>query len=81
MRIDNHPSSLADEFPELKDKIHTLKMDNAHFARLFEQYNDRDREIVRIEVGVENAGDFGLEGLKKQRMLLKDQLYNMLNDQ
>ena len=27
---------LATEFPEFKDKIHILKMEDRHFARLFE---------------------------------------------
>lgn len=77
MHIENHPS-LANEFPEFKDKIHTLKTENAHFAKLFEEYNTVDREIIRIEEGVEHAGDFDLESLKKKRLSLKDELYQML---
>jgi len=77
MHVENHPS-LANEFPEFKDKIHTLKMENAHFAKLFEEYNAADTEILRIENGAENAGDFDLETIKKQRLHLKDQLYSML---
>lgn len=77
MQVENHPS-LANEFPEFKDKIHTLKMENAHFAKLFDEYNTLDREIIRIEEGVEHAGDADLEGLKKQRLAKKDELYRML---
>jgi uncharacterized protein YdcH (DUF465 family) len=77
MHVENHPS-LANEFPEFKEKIHTLKIDNAHFAKLFEEYNHLDREIIRIEEGVEHAGDFDLETLKKKRLGLKDELYRML---
>jgi hypothetical protein len=77
MQVENHVS-LANEFPEYKDKIHTLKMDNAHFAKLFDEYNAADSEILRIESGAEHAGDFDLEGIKKQRLQLKDQLYSML---
>jgi len=78
MHIDNHPS-LANEFPEFKDKIHTLKMENAHFAKRFEEYNTADREILRLEEGAEHAGDFDLESLKKTRLSLKDELYRMLS--
>jgi uncharacterized protein YdcH (DUF465 family) len=77
MHVENHPS-LANEFPEFKEKIHTLKMENAHFAKLFEEYNIADTEILRIENGAEHAGDFDLETIKKQRLHLKDQLYSML---
>jgi hypothetical protein len=77
MQVENHVS-LANEFPEFKDKIHMLKMENAHFAKLFDEYNTADSEILRIESGAEHAGDFDLEGVKKQRLQLKDQIYTML---
>lgn len=76
MHIEQH--ALIKEFPEHKDKIHVLKMDNSHFARLFEEYHQIDHEIVRLEDGVENASDDELETMKKQRLKLKDQLYGML---
>jgi uncharacterized protein YdcH (DUF465 family) len=77
MQVENHVS-LANEFPEFKDNIHTLKMENAHFAKLFDEYNAADAEILRIESGAEHASDLDLEGIKKQRLHLKDQLYAML---
>lgn len=77
MIVENHPS-LANEFPEFKDTIHTLKMNDAHFAKQFDAYNKLDREILRIEEGVENAGNTDLENLKKQRLALKDELYAAL---
>ena len=77
MAIENH--SLANEFPELKERIHELKMSDMHFHRLFNEYHDVDKEIHRIEQGIENTADDYLEGLKKQRLSLKDQLFAMLN--
>ena len=76
MIIDRH--SLAKELPEFKDKIHELKMNDRHFARLFDDYHDLDHEVIRIEEGVENTSDEYLESLKKQRLHLKDQLYSIL---
>ena len=73
MSIDRH--SLAKELPEFKVKIHELKMNDRHFARLFDDYHDLDHEMIRIEEGVENTSDEYLESLKKQRLHLKDQLY------
>ena len=47
MSIDRH--SLAKELPEFKEKIHELKMNDRHFARLFDDYHDLDHEMIRIE--------------------------------
>lgn len=65
---------LHHEFPEYYDRIHELKMNNRHFARLFEEYHDINREVRRIEEGVENREDEYLENLKKKRLLYKDRL-------
>lgn len=66
---------LATEFPEHKDRIHELKIgNNAHFMKLYGEYNDVDNEIYRIEEGIENTDDNYLESLKKKRLSLKDEL-------
>ena len=73
------PHELAEEFPEFAAKIHDLKMGNAHFARLADEYHTTNREIHRIETGVEPASQFREEDLRKQRMRLKDEIAAMLN--
>ena len=70
---------LLQEFPELKDKIHTLKTHNPAFAALLEKYNAIDDEIYRIEEQIETPSDEYTENLKRQRLSLKDQLYQMLH--
>ena len=69
---------LIHELPEHRDKIHELKLNNNHFARLFEEYHEVDHEVHRIETGVENTSDDYLEGRKKRRLYLKDELYRMI---
>ena len=69
---------LHHEFPEHRERIHELKVGNTHFAKMFEQYHDVNREVRRIEEGVENTSDEYLEDLKKKRLLLKDRLYEMI---
>ena len=76
--IEKH--DLLHEFPEHRDTIHDLKMNNAYFARLFDQYHDIDHEVHRIEQGVENTSDVHLENRKKERLLLKDKLYAMIKE-
>ena len=61
--IEKH--DLHHEFPEYHDRIHELKTSNSHFARLFEEYHDINREILKIEEGGENTSDEYLEALKK----------------
>lgn len=72
------PHELADEFPEHKDRIHALKVSDAHFQRLFDRYHEINREIHRAEAAGLNISDEHYEDLKKSRMALKDDLYAML---
>lgn len=69
---------LHNEFPEYQSEIHTLKTSDAHFQKLFDKYHEVNRHVVRIEVQAEVASDPELEDLKKERLLLKDQLHDML---
>lgn len=72
---------LVHELPEYRELIYELKAGNQHFARLFDQYHDIDHEIYRIEQGVETPSDDYTEGLKKQRLKLKDELLAILREQ
>lgn len=69
---------LIHEFPEFKDKIHELKINDEHFAQLFEEYHVVEHEVRRIEEGIETTSDEYLEERKKLRLNLKDQLFEML---
>jgi len=72
----HHP--LVNEFPEHKDKIHQLKVNNNHFRRLAFEYEGVDKAIVRAEQGIDALDDSYLETLKKERLSLKDILFGML---
>ena len=72
------PHDLHHEFPEYQDAIHSLKLSNAHFAKLFGEYHAVNNEVVKAEEGSTNPGDAELEALKKQRLKLKDDLYEIL---
>jgi len=71
---------LIHEFPEYKDKIHELKISNAHFAKLFDEYHEIEHEVRRIEEGIETPSDEYVEEQKKKRLNLKDQLFAMLKN-
>ena len=70
--------NLAIEFPEHKEKIHQLKMEDRHFARLFDEYHEVDSQLHRVEQAIEVHADDFVEGLKLRRLNLKDELYGML---
>lgn len=53
-------------------------MDNHHFARLFETYHTLNNEIEQAEKNDLPITDEHAETLKKQRLELKDQLYQIL---
>jgi uncharacterized protein YdcH (DUF465 family) len=72
------PHEIAAEFPELKDRIHDLKTSDAHFQRLFDDYHDVNREVHRAEAAGINTADDHYEELKRKRMVLKDEIYQML---
>ena len=63
------------EFPELKEKIQELKASDAHFKRLYDDYNETNHQVERIENGIEAADDQFLNELRLKRVRLKDELY------
>lgn len=70
---------ITHEFPQLKDKIHTLKTTHHHFARLYSEYDEVNHTIAKVETGGGVMTDEALENLKKQRLKLKDEIVQMLN--
>ncbi len=69
---------LHHEFPEYEEQIHRLKESDNHFRRLFDEYHVVNKEVKRIEQGVENTSDDYAEECKKKRLKLKDELFEML---
>ncbi|MCQ9328306.1 YdcH family protein [Pelistega suis] len=65
-------------FPEYRDLISRLKTEDAHFARLFEEHNELDHQIIRLEQNPVTSNAIEIETLKKQKLALKDQLYVIL---
>ena len=72
------PHELHEEFPDKNQEIHDLKMSNAHFSRLSEEYHQVNRHIHRIETGIEPTSQEFETELRKKRMVLKDEIAGML---
>ena len=65
-------------FPEYRDLITQLKTSDAHFIRLFDKHNALDQRIKNIESRQEAGTPDDIEVLKKEKLLLKDQLFAIL---
>ena len=72
------PHELHEEFPEHADKLTALKTDNAHFSKLADEYHEINRAVHRAETNVEPVEELAEVEMRKQRALLKDQIYAML---
>jgi uncharacterized protein YdcH (DUF465 family) len=69
---------LIEEFPEHADRIHELKENSAHFKKLFDEYDNLDHDVYRIETDTEPASDDTLNKLRGERVKLKDELYHLI---
>lgn len=72
--LEHHP--LIKEFPELKEQLHEIKA-NHHISKQMEQYEHVDKEIFNLE-STGKFEDAQLENLKKQRLELKDSIYQAI---
>ena len=72
------PHDLAADFPTFTDRIRRLKSEDAHFARLVEEYHDVNRDIHRAETNVTPVDDMHDIEMRKTRMRLKDQIARTL---
>lgn len=69
---------LVHELPEFREKIHQLKLEDNHFSKLFDEYHKVNSDVLRLEAEDIPVTDAAFETLKKQRLHLKDKLYNIL---
>lgn len=76
MDLLNH--DLVHEFPEYRQKMRELKQTDARFAELFAEYDKDDHAIKKFELGAAVTSDEALEALKKKRLNVKDQIYQIL---
>lgn len=65
-------------FPEYRDLISKLKNSDLHFQKLFDEHNELDQKIKNIESGIAVDTSETIESLKKQKLKLKDEMYDIL---
>ena len=65
-------------FPEYRELITQLKTSDAHFVSLFQQHHTLDQQVKRMVSRTDPSTPEQIEQLKKEKLLLKDQIYLML---
>ncbi|HHI82405.1 MAG TPA: DUF465 domain-containing protein [Rhizobiales bacterium] len=68
------PNQLSEDFEPYAGKIASLIISDDNFARMMTAYEDLNDSIYKAEQLIEPASDLHLEGLKKRRLALKDQI-------
>ncbi|MFT3776828.1 MAG: DUF465 domain-containing protein [Ottowia sp.] len=70
-------------FPEYRDLITRLKTEGTHqrFLHLFEKHNDLDHQIAALEKHDAGGIHAEIETLKKEKLLVKDELYTLLRQE
>lgn len=65
-------------FPEYRELITKLKGHDAHFTRLFDKHNALDQVIKNKESHIEPGTQAEIEQLKKEKLVLKDEIFEVL---
>lgn len=65
-------------FPEYQHLITELQSSNPHFDKMLEKHAELDQKINNIFEGKEHESKTSIEVLKKEKLRLKDEIYEML---
>ena len=63
---------------EYRNEITELKQNNTHFERIFEKHNKLDQDVKDAEQGRVGMSDMNIEKMKKEKLLLKDEMLKMI---
>ncbi len=70
--MSNTPHTLQEEFPGEAEKITALKVSDAYFARLLEEYDEVNDKVHRAETRVDPVSDDHETELRRERSRIKD---------
>ena len=76
--MSNTPHGLLEEFPADREKMHALKISDAHFARLMADYDAVNDKVHRAETRIEPVAEVEEDGLRRKRAWLKDEIARAL---
>lgn len=67
------------EFPADIEILHNLKLKDPRFSQLADDYHALNKDIQRIESGIEASSDERLEEYKKRRLMMLDEVSAMID--
>ncbi len=67
-------------FPEYREQIAQLRITDLNFVRLFEKHTTLDQKIRHMEAHIEPGTHEEIEQLKKEKLMLKDAIHNILKN-
>lgn len=67
-------------FPEYRDLIAKLKVEDGRFARLFDEHNKLDDKITGLTNNPVTGNLDELDQLKREKLHLKDEMYVILKE-
>ena len=76
MQVEHH--ELHREFPEFLDVMQVLRASDSSFSQMFDEYHHLTSQVERLEEEDIPIDDFAFENMKKQRVKLKDKMYQMI---
>jgi uncharacterized protein YdcH (DUF465 family) len=63
---------------EYRDEISELKVQNAHFAKIFEKHNELDQKAKDADEGRLHLSEVELAKIKKEKLKLKDEALKII---
>lgn len=63
-------------FHEYRHVMATMKNEDKHFAKMFDKHNELDDAIIKMEK--EHVDQFEIEKSKKEKLKLKDEIYQQI---
>lgn len=72
------PHELLEDFPGKAEAIHALRGTNEHFRKLADSYHEVNRALHRAETRVDPISEEEEGKLRRQRLVLKDQIAALL---
>lgn len=72
------PHAIHEEFPQDAARIHDLKMKDAHFARLLEDYDTVNDQVHQAESLIHPTSEDAEKELRRRRAHLKDEIARIM---
>lgn len=73
------PHAIHEEFPNDAEVIHSLKVSDAHFARIIAEYDEINDRVENAAANIEPTDDFHETEMRKKRAALKDEIARMIS--